>query len=227
MSGLTAWERWELASFDPAAPPRPEAPPPEPLVTEAPAQSAPTENLGPTPEELEAIRSQAREEGYSAGRTAGHAAGYEAGQEKAKEEAQRLGQAADRLQQSLAELDQQVGNELLALAIELARQVVRGEISARPETILDVVREALVQLPHQHAVIHLHPEDASLVRSYLGDSLTHSGHRILEEPGLARGDCTVDAGGSQLDATVATRWRRVVESLGLKSAWSGLDEPEA
>jgi flagellar assembly protein FliH len=206
MTGLTAWERWELASFDPQ---QPAAATPQ-AVVEPTAQ-------GPTPAELDAIRQQAHDEG--------HKAGYAQGQSAAREEAKRLGKAADRLQQALAELDQQVADELLALATEIARQVVRGEIVAHPETILDVVREALVQLPHQHAVIYLNPEDASLVRSYLGDSLSHSGHRILDEPRLARGDCLLEAGGSQLDATVATRWRRVIENLGLDAAWSPQEPP--
>jgi flagellar assembly protein FliH len=204
---LSAWERWELASFDPQ----------QPAVATPAAPAAVPVATGPTPEELDAIRRQARDEGYQAG--------YEQGQATAREEAKRLGRAADRLQQSLAELDQQVADELLALAMEIARQVVRREIAARPEAILDVVREALVQLPHQHAVIYLHPEDASLVRSYLGDSLAHSGHRLLEEPRLNRGDCLLEAGGSQLDATVATRWRRVLENLGLESAWIDTEAP--
>lgn len=204
---LSAWERWELASFDPQ----------QPAVATPAAPAAVPVATGPTPEELDAIRRQARDEGYQAG--------YEQGQAAAREEAKRLGRAADRLQQSLAEMDQQVADELLALAMEIARQVVRREIAARPEAILDVVREALVQLPHQHAVIYLHPEDASLVRSYLGDSLAHSGHRLLEEPRLNRGDCLLEAGGSQLDATVATRWRRVLENLGLESAWIDTEAP--
>lgn len=207
MSGLTAWERWELASFDPQQP-----------AAATPQTAAEPTVQGPTPAELDAIRQQARDEG--------HKAGYAQGQAAARDEAKRLGMAADRLQQALAELDQQVADELLALAMEIAHQVVRREIAARPEAILDVVREALVQLPHQHAVIYLNPEDASLVRSYLGDSLSHSGHRIFDEPRLARGDCQLEAGGSQLDATVATRWRRVIENLGLEAAWSEEETPK-
>jgi flagellar assembly protein FliH len=145
--------------------------------------------------------------------------GYAAGQTAAKEEAARIGKAANELDQALQEFDQQVADELLALAVEIARQVVRKEIAARPEAILGIVNEALTFLPHQHAAIHLNPEDASLVRSYLGDVLTHAGHRILEEPALQRGDCLLEAGGSQIDASTATRWRRVVESLGISEPW--------
>jgi flagellar assembly protein FliH len=131
---------------------------------------------------------------------------------------------ANELQRALAEFQQQVADELLALAIEIARQVVRREIAIRPDLILDVVREALNQLPHQHAVIYLSSRDIGLVRSYLGESLTHAGHRLHEDPQLQAGDCLIETGGTQVDATVATRWRRVIESLGLESAWTEADK---
>jgi flagellar assembly protein FliH len=206
---LTAWERWELAEFDApaaerklaaAAPPPPAAePPPEPAVKL------------PTAEDVERIYQQAREDGTKAG--------YKEGQAKARDEATRLGRAATKLEAALQELDSGVADELLALSLELARLVVRSEISARPEAVLAVVHEALGQLPHQHAAIYLHPDDASLVRSYIGEQLAHAGHRIHEDVKLGRGDCVLDAGGSHLDAALATRWRRILEGLGLEDAW--------
>lgn len=216
MSKLTAWERWELASFDNGT------------VVAANgaamhAAAAEKTNVPLDRAEIERICAQAREDGYQAGYQAGlqmgKRDGYAAGQTTGKEEAARIGKAANELDQALQEFDQQVADELLALAVEIARQVVRKEIAARPETILGIVNEALTYLPHQHAAIHLNPEDASLVRSYLGDVLTHAGHRILEEPTLKRGDCLLEAGGSQIDASTATRWRRVVESLGSNAPW--------
>ncbi|MDP2808800.1 MAG: flagellar assembly protein FliH [Rhodocyclaceae bacterium] len=196
---LSAWERWELASFDaPGAPGMPGRKPGKPAQEEV---------VPPTAADIDRIRQQARDEGY------------QEGQGQAQDEAARLAQAATRLEQALAGLDRQVADELLALAVEIARQVVRGELVARPEAILDVVHEVLAQLPHQHAAIYLHPDDASLVRSWQGDALTHAGHRIHEDARLNRGDCLIEAGGSQIDASVATRWRRVLEGMGIESAW--------
>jgi flagellar assembly protein FliH len=203
MSKLSAWERWELNSLEDQVPPA------------KPGTVEPALKL-PTVEELDRIRQEAQEEGYSAGYAAGRAA--------AQEEATRIGDAAVKLEHALGVFDQQVGEELVALAMEIARQVVRQEITARPEAILEVVREALLQLPHQHAAIYLHPEDAKLVREGVGEALTHAGHRIHEDPSLARGDCLFETGGSQLDATVATRWRRVIENLGLNSAWDDAED---
>ncbi len=231
-SKLTAWERWELASFDehPAPPPEPEpeeAPPgPEP----EPEAVVPEPVLKwPTAEEIEQIYQQARDDGHrkglEEGRTEGHAAGYEAGRTEARKEGERIEAIAARLDRALAELEPKIADELLALAVELARAVVRHEIAVHPETLIVVVREALGQLPHQHISIYLHPDDASLLRSYMGDQLAHAGHRIHEDYKLSRGDCVLEAGGSQVDASVAMRWRRVLEGLGIDSAWQPATVP--
>lgn len=226
-SKLTAWERWELASFDP--PPAEPDPHPEPKPEE---DTAPPPGFKlPTAGEIEQILQEARrqgyekgieegrEEGHQLGQQAGHTEGYAAGQAEARAEAERLSSTTNQLEHALNELETQVADELLALAMELARGVIRREISAHPEGLLTVVREAIGQLPQQHAAIYLHPEDASLLRSYMGDQLSHAGHRIHENFKLKRGDCILEAGGSQIDATVAMRWRRVLEEIGIESAW--------
>ncbi len=215
-SSLTAWERWELASFDPetvpASPPAAAEPPP-PLVSQ---------------EEIDRIKDEARREGHQAGYSAGHAEGLVAGQTQAEEmgrqEAARIVDIVAQLEKAIAELDQVVADNLLALALEVARQVTRQTIAARPEVILGVIREALAQLPLHHAAIHLHPEDASLARSRAGDQLAHAGHRIHEDPKLSRGDVIIEAGGSHLDATLATRWQRVLETLAVDAPW--IDESD-
>ena len=196
----TAWQRWELASLGPAA-------------ARIPAAGTQTKSAAklPTAEDIERIHRDAHKQGYDAG--------YEEGTARARMEALRLHTLVEQLDGALMEFDQKVAEELLGLALEVARQVLRQAIAARPETILEVVKEALLQLPHQHAALYLHPEDASLVRSYLGDQLAHAGHRLHEEPAMARGGVRVDAGGSHLDASVETRWRRVIESMGAASEW--------
>lgn len=209
---MTAWERWELASFEEAG------------YRPKPAASRPKASHSlPTAEDIENIHREAHRQGFEEGRKEGHEAGqktgYAEGQAKASGEANRLLRAAEKLEEALERVDQEVADELLALALEIARQVVRSEIGARPEILLNVVREALGQLPHHHVAIYLNPEDASLARSYLGDQLTHAGHRIHEDPKLKPGDCILEAGGSHIDATLSTRWQRVVAALGIESAW--------
>lgn len=199
MNGLTAWERWELATFDSESGSR------------STAAGAESDSASVAQDKLERIREEARQQGYDAG--------YASGRANVEAEADRLASAITSLDQALAEFDQQVADELLALATEIARQVIRQEVSAFPDIVAKVVQEALAQLPHQHATILLHPDDAALVRTHTGDTLSHAGHRLLEDARLNRGDCILESGSSKLDATLATRWRRVVETLGLASPW--------
>lgn len=206
---VSAWQRWEVAAFD-----------------QQKGAARPGNDQGdraaprlPTVADVERIHNDAQKQGY--------AAGYEEGTARARMEALRLHTLVESLDSALAGLDQQVAEQLLALALDVAREVVRQTLQVRPQAILEVVREALQQLPHQHAAIYLHPDDASLVRSYLGDQLTHAGHRILEEPAVARGGARIEAGSSHLDATVETRWRRVNEAIGAAQAWVEADGSEA
>ena len=203
---LSAWERWEMASFDVAS-----------ATPQAQAEAPTAAELQRTiEEEIAAIRHQAEQEGRQKG--------YQEGQAQARSEAMRFAALTAQLDQALAEFDQQMAEDLLLLALEVARQVVRQTIAVKPERVIGVIREALTQMPQLHAVIHLHPEDASLARSYLGDQIAHAGHRIHEDQRLERGNCIIEAGGSQLDASVATRWKRTTESLGIESDWLEMDD---
>jgi hypothetical protein len=106
----------------------------------------------------------------------------------------------------------------MALAIEMARRMVKLTLAEHPETILETVRSALLQLPQGHAQIQLHPDDLALVRELLGEQLAQAGHRLQENARLARGECRIDGQGAQVDATLETRWRRVLESIGHERA---------
>lgn len=203
---MSAWERWEMASFDPPkpAPPAPQTPPPPPApVAEAPPE--PKVKL-PTADEVEQIYQQSREEGYRVG--------FNEGQQAALAEAQKLAALVQKLDEAIVGMEGEVADELLALSLEIARQVVRETVRLQPEAILAVVKEALLQLPHQHATVYLHPDDAALARIHLGEQLAHAGHRVQDDPALQRGDCQVEAGNARVDATLENRWQRVVASLG-------------
>lgn len=180
----------------------------------------------PTAEEIERMHEEVRLAGFEEGRRAGHAEGleaghaegYAAGKADAQAEAARLAELADGLDAALKALDGEVADEIMALAIEMARRMVRRTLDVHPETVLETVRSALQLLPQGHAQIHLNPEDLALVREHLGDQLAHAGHRLQEDVQLRRGECKIDGQGAQVDATLDTRWRRVLESIGQEHA---------
>lgn len=207
------YRRWEPASFE-----GPTLQRPDPVAPAPPAQ--PEYHL-PTAGEIERMHIEAAE----SGRKAGFEHGYEEGTARVRMEALRINTLLEHFETAVSQFDQQVGESLVRLALEIARKVLRRELKTQPHSLLDVVREALAQLPHQHVNIHVHPDDAQLLRTHLADQVLHAGHRIREDAGLTRGGCRLDAAGTQVDATVETRWRRVVESLGLRDDWAGAAEP--
>lgn len=207
---LTAYERWELAAFDEA----------RQAADVAPESHDGEETVAlqlPTAEDIERIHGEAHEAGHAAG----YAAGYEAGQAAARAEAEQLEALGENLRQQLQALDQEVAESLLAVAVEIARQVLRQGLRLKPELLLPVVREAIAALPlqHGHPALYLNPSDAALVRQHLGEQLNHNGWRILEDGSVAVGGCRVESGASAVDASLETRWRRVLEAIGTSADW--------
>lgn len=192
---LTAYQRWELPAFD----------------------IAKVADAVPTVAKLEQIQLQAHEEGYNAG----YAKGYAEGAQKTHAEAQRLTVMIGALEKELQQVDQQIAQDLLSLALEIAKQMLQQTLKVKPDLLLGVVREAISELPHfnQHAHLVLHPADAELVRTSMGEQLTHTDWKIFEDAQMERGGCRVETAHSQIDATLATRWKRVVSSIGRDSTW--------
>jgi flagellar assembly protein FliH len=188
---LTAWQRWEAPNFG------------------AGGLRAGDVAL-PTAEQIEDIQRQARDEGF----LAGHAEGVQ----KAVRENQRLADLLSLLEQ---QMDEQVAQELLDLSLDIAKQMLHQALKVQPELVLGVVREAIGTLPHfnQGAHLVLHPDDAVLVRERMGEQLIHSGWKIFEDARVERGGARIETATSQIDASLETRWKRVVAALGQDTAW--------
>lgn len=188
----SAYQRWEMNSFDGAA------------STAVPL---------PTAAEVENIQQQAYQEGF--------ASGYREGKGKVDAEIARLAQLMTALDQALFQFDETLTQNLLSLALDVAKQMLREALRVKPELVLPVIREAVNSLPQasQHPHLNLHPEDAALVRSLMADELNHFHWKLLEDNRVERGGCRVETANSEVDATVENRWKRILAALGRDSAW--------
>lgn len=158
-----------------------------------------------TAKQIEGIQNQAYEEGF--------AQGHHDGVTAARLELEPL---LNSLAQPLADLDETVMQELVTLVTVVARQLVRRELATQPGEIVAVVREAMAALPvaSRNVRVHLHPEDAKLVRDAL--SLTDEPeceYRIVEDPMQARGGCRVLTENSQIDASTERRLAAVIARM--------------
>ena len=130
-------------------------PPPPPLMSY------------PSVEELEAIREEARQSGYEEGHTAGHADAMAAAQVQIEQELAHARALAVSFADAVQHADQLIANEVLDLALHLAKGMLKQSLQVKRELILPIVREAIEYLPvlQQPALLMLHPDDAATVRA--------------------------------------------------------------
>lgn len=201
---LSAYERWELPHVEG---------PGGPAEEEVPSEETPQPL---TAEQIEAIQREARDEAYKEGFEQGRKEGLQSGQAEIRASVERLEQVFRALGEPLADVDAQVEEELLELALAVARQVVRRELKTDPGQIVAVVREALGVLPSlaREIRVFLHPDDAVLVREALSVPEGEERHwRIVEEPVLTRGGCRVESDNSYIDASLEKQLATVTATL--------------
>jgi len=174
-----------------------------------------------TQEERDQVRAEAFDEGY--------AAGYDQGITAAIAEVQRLESLARNAGTVFTDFEEQLAPQLMALAMAVARQVVRRELTTDPAAVLPVMREAFDQLTGSETgkQLFLNPADVDLVRAHLSEDAGTSPWRIVEDPRVEAGGCRISTRESEIDATVETRWRRTVSALGDASPWREALPPAA
>jgi len=154
--------------------------------------------------------------GFEAGQAQGYAEALRSAQQARAVEAQRVQSLMAQLRSGFDELSGQTADALLDLALDVAAQVLRREVQTQRDAILPVVREALGVIieSHAHPTVRLAPADFALVRQALQDDGRLHGCRCVEDPAIEPGGCRVESSHGEIDATLANRWRRVVQALG-------------
>lgn len=220
---LAAYKRWNLDSFDRKAPVATQPTTPKAPENTEVIESALITTMGlPTVDEIERINEEARAEGYQAGLEEGRLAGEAALADAMTNEMARFSGLIGNLQASLSHMDQTIAEQVLDLSLEVASQVIRSTIAVQNETLLPVIREAISALPlhHGHVMLHLNPADAGMVREQIGEQLAQTGTQIVDDNEISAGGCLLKAGTSEIDATLETRWKRVLDAIGLEPrAW--------
>lgn len=177
-----------------------------PPTIDAP-RPAPADGEQVTVAEVESIQEKAYQEGFQIG----HQEGFDA----ARTQARRLNEILDSLADPVADLDESFMEQLFALVKAICGRLVRREAALDPGQIIPVIREAVDALPGlpREVDIHLHPEDAAVVREALAVSEENTLWRLIEDPGLARGDCRMINHHSRVDGTLEARLNAVMAQL--------------
>lgn len=145
-----------------------------------------------------------------------------------QEMAQRLDAVVQTLSASLEGMRQHMAQDVLQLACDIARQVVRQELRINPLALQPVVTEALDMLiaDGRPATVRLNPADHAAVSNALRETLSETPVQWVADAQVPEGGCLVDSGGTVVDGTLEKRWQRAIIPLGLESAWVA-DPPAA
>ena len=119
------------------------------------------------------------------------------------------------LAKPLEELDAQVENELTRLALSIAKHLVRRELKIDPTQIIGIVRHTVSLLPlgARNIKVHLHPDDAAIVREKLARPTGDQEWQLAEDPLMARGGCRLTTDNSSVDARFESSVAAVMSGL--------------
>jgi flagellar biosynthesis/type III secretory pathway protein FliH len=157
---------------------------------------------------VEAEMRQARERGY--------AEGLDLARREQQPVVQRLGDLVNAASIAHIENARHLDQVALTLALSLARLVVRRELTAVPETLLDVARGALAEMALEAEVtLRVQPDDVTLLQERLGDlgvrALLAVG--VVGDPSLGPGSCVIRSGPGEVDASVDSQFARAERLL--------------
>ena len=96
--------------------------------------------------------------------------------------------------------------DVVALAIAIARRILHRELTVAPEALLGLVKAALekMELREVHRV-RVSRSDAAMVTQYLEKMGLPRKIEVVADPGLPRGAAILDSSRGALDASVETQ----------------------
>lgn len=217
---------------------------------EPPEQTPEEEFNPPTAEEIEAIRAAAQADGFSEGHQEGFAQGQTQGLEEGKtqglaqglEEGKNQGLAEGKDEQEqhsalwqqliqtlyapVATVEHELQQELVLLAVSLAKAVIRSEIKTNSDIIFAALAEGLKALPIQESQyqIHLHPQDIELIKGHFCEQdIEKHKWQLVEAPNLARGGCDIVTQSNAVDVSIERRMRDVLDTFLLEQGLAQIE----
>lgn len=179
----------------------------------------------PPPEpELTPSERAALDKGYRAGLEAGRAEAQAQSSQAIElfyestgaDVSRRMSSLCEAYEQQLKGLEQNLAGEVLDLAFDIARQLIRTELATQPKAIEPMVHEAVNLVLASGAVTHLRLARPDLEALQDGlQPLVDSGKlRCSVDPSVTPGGCILESGLSVIDATLEKRWARVLANFG-------------
>jgi flagellar assembly protein FliH len=173
-----------------------------------------------SPEQLKIIYEAAYRNGYAKGEREAKDNVMMVVHEELADLKQSMAQLAAGFKAAIAHHAERTSEEMLSLALEISKTMVKAEIRSNREVVLPVIKQALSRLPSVQMPIKMliHPEDEALVTRYMKEAF-HGVCEVIADPLVERGGCLFESDTNSMDATNATRWLLICHSLGYSDHW--------
>lgn len=104
--------------------------------------------------------------------------------------------------------------DVVALALAIARRILHRELTVAPEALLGLVKAALEKIEAREVHrVRIRPEDAPMVKQFLEAMGLPQRIEVLADPGLDRGAAIFDSSRGSLDASVDTQLSEIERGL--------------
>ena len=191
--------------------------------------ASPVSNVAARPDRIEAdAPEQTRQaDTFEEERKLAHDQGFQQGLKDGQQESKRLlAEQSQQLQLALAALreplkwvDSELERELFTMTLAISKQLLRHELSLRPELIENLIHKAVAALPLSNSGfdIVLNPDDADVLRGLHAErnEVLDPAWRLIEDATVSRGGCRINSDHSRIDEELETRIQHLVaEMLG-------------
>jgi len=150
----------------------------------------------------------------AAGLREGEAAERNRGAAELKATLDRLAQSIQELAGWRARLRREAEADLVRLALEIARRVVRREIAVDPDALRGLVTAALEKLQgHDIARVQVHPSHAALLTACLEQAPGGNTVEVVADPSREPGAVIFETARGNLDASVGAQLREIERGL--------------
>ncbi|MBU0671633.1 MAG: hypothetical protein KJ732_01240 [Candidatus Margulisbacteria bacterium] len=188
-------------------------PKPKPIAPTVPSKPLTTDDLPKAKSEAQRIVDQAMNEAEAVKEEA-----REAGREEG------MAEASARIEEALVTLDEAVKErrviikdaeqEILRLAIRVAEQIIRSEVSLHRDVCLNIVAEAISRVSdREQIIVRVNREDAEHLKRYkdrLAGMLDGvKSFSILEDANVEPGGCVIETNLGFIDAKISTKLKSI------------------
>ncbi|OOG82974.1 hypothetical protein B0E41_13615 [Hydrogenophaga sp. A37] len=172
---------------------------------------------------------EARQQAYAEGFNHGHDAGSQEVRDAleatirrtVEETAVRMGQLLHGMTDQVIASEQKIARQVLDLACDIARQVIRQELQVNTKHLRAVIGESLELIVEDGlpSTVRMHPDDLSLMKGALLETLGDNAPDFVADPSITPGGCMILSPSATVDATIEKRWSRAIGNLGMNVAW--------